>query len=191
MEEAVDLPDDKKKHAAGQVWKNKLCSKRSWCSIAFSSCCAAVIACIVAPSVFAAQRDASIYSGNLPAGDTRLLLNFSSFYCEGLILSADTNASLHLLTNVSRETRTIVQDQQTTNFTIGLNTSIFFLAFIQRQDANAILTVNACVNYELQNNTIINFITSDQTRSFLVKGICNGNVNETIFKYSSQERPCH
>ena len=177
------------KAALNHGWKNKLCSKRSLCSIAFSSCCAAVIACIVAPSVFAAQRDMNIYSGNLPVGDTRLLLNFSrSIYCEGLILSADTNASLHLLTNVSRETRTIVQDQQTTNFTIGLNTSIFFLAFIQRQDANAILTVNACVNYELQNNTIINFITSDQTRSFLVKGVCNGTVNETIFKYSTGSR---
>ena len=162
-------------------WKNKLCcSKRSWCSIAFSSCCAVVIACIVAPSVFAAQRNSSVYNGDL-SSESRLLLNFSYFYCEGLSLSAGKNTSLHLLANVSKENRTIVQDRRVTNFNTSL---IFFLVVARRLDANVIVTVNVCVDSELHDNsTFIHFITSDVTEVFLVRGICN--VNETVFKYST------
>ena len=175
-----DAAADQNKGDKRTGWKNKLCcSKRSWCSIAFSSCCAVVIACIVAPSVFVAQRNSSVYNGNLSA-DSRLLLNFSSFYCEGLSLSAGKNTSLNLLTNVSKENRTIVQDRRVTNFNTSL---IFFLVFARRLDANVIVTANACVDSELHNSTFIHFITSDLTEVFLVRGICN--VNETVFEYST------
>ena len=182
---------DEKEAALKCARKSKLCSKRSWCSIAFSSCCAVVLACIVAPSVFGLQRDTSVYNGVLSA-NSRVLLSFSSFYCERLSLSAGANTSLYVFTDLSTEIRPVALDQHATNFSLGLHNTTDLIT-VSPLAAYVTLTVDTCVNDErINNNTLIGvtFFNADGSGykiqvASLVWSICN--VNQSTFVITTNE----
>ena len=143
-------------------WKTKLRpGKRFWCSCVFSACCSAVIAVIVAAIVFHVQtrllgvsiapKSTYFYA----PGDTQLI-GYSSFYCQGLDMSANNGASLYLVPGVPP-----LSDSDVVYYTPVINDNPWNWHNILH--ANSTITVQACV-------TTDTFHTTTQPYIFIMKG---------------------
>ena len=160
-----------------KLLKSKCPGKQFWCkSCIFSGFCAVVVASIVSPVIFVDNKDSADQAAidnqqSYHPGDTQLYTNFSTFYCQGLDMSAEAGASLYLVPETPPLSNDVVKYSTSVNY-IFRNSENSWQYLLHK---NSTITVRACTNSDQAQATYI----------YIIKGLANyssyqGSIDDNI-----------
>ena len=185
-----------------KLLKSKCPGKQFWCkSCIFSGFCAVVVASIVSPVIFVVNKDSADQAAidnrqSYHPGDTQLYTNFSTFYCQGLDMTAEAGASLYLVPetpplSVSNDVvkySTSVNDINSWQYLLHKNSTITVQACTKSDQVQtaSIYIIKGFANYSSYQGSIdIDIDPVSYIAQATVRNVCS--ISNTTLKFTVQE----